>query len=287
MNITEKIVLGTAQFGMDYGITNVTGKPTEKEIFNIFSLAWENGIRHFDTAPGYGSEPLLGKFIKSNGLQKEAKVLTKISSLKGLSDYRNNIRTSVETSLKYLGCPIDVLFFHNPSDSSLLKKDPAFFENLMVEYMDSTLGVSVYDPHEVEKLTGSQFELALQFPFNVLDRRFENISMAKGKRYARSIFLQGLLASKNGLKQDSPKALLALQNDYHSKLEENKLDPVQFAISFIANSKNIDHFLVGVDTVSQLRYILNLSLDNHNQIQLSDSFQFGFDTNWLDPRTWY
>ena len=47
------MVLGTAQFGMDYGIVNINGKPKKKEVFDILDLAWEKGIRQFDTAPGY------------------------------------------------------------------------------------------------------------------------------------------------------------------------------------------------------------------------------------------
>ena len=112
LNITEKMVLGTAQFGMDYGITNVTGKPTKKEVFNILSLAWEKGVRRFDTARDYGSEKVLGEFITGRGLQNEAKVLTKIPSLEGSSDYRKTVRSSIEASLNHLGCPIAVSYTH-------------------------------------------------------------------------------------------------------------------------------------------------------------------------------
>ena len=35
----KKLVLGTAQFGSDYGITNLTGKVRNKEIIKIFSYA--------------------------------------------------------------------------------------------------------------------------------------------------------------------------------------------------------------------------------------------------------
>jgi len=69
LNIADKMVLGTAQFGMDYGIANVSGKPTKKEIFKILLFAWEKGIRNFDTAPGYGSEKVLGEFIVAHKLQ--------------------------------------------------------------------------------------------------------------------------------------------------------------------------------------------------------------------------
>ena len=53
-NITDKMILGTAQFGMDYGIANVSGKPKKKEVFGIIDHAWEKGVRRFDTAPSYG-----------------------------------------------------------------------------------------------------------------------------------------------------------------------------------------------------------------------------------------
>ena len=33
MKIIEKMVLGTAQFGMDYGISNTIGKPKKKAVF--------------------------------------------------------------------------------------------------------------------------------------------------------------------------------------------------------------------------------------------------------------
>ena len=39
-----KLVLGSAQFGMDYGISNELGKVNEKEVRKILSLASLNGI---------------------------------------------------------------------------------------------------------------------------------------------------------------------------------------------------------------------------------------------------
>ena len=51
LNITKKMVLGTAQFGMDYGIVNINGKPKKKEVFDILDLAWEKGIRQYLTLP--------------------------------------------------------------------------------------------------------------------------------------------------------------------------------------------------------------------------------------------
>ena len=252
LNITDKMVLGTAQFGMDYGIANVSGKPTKKEVFNILSLAWKKGVWRFDTAPGYSSESLLGEFISTNGLQDKVKVLTKIPSLDGLSDYETIIIKSTELSLKNLGCPIDVLFFHNPNDSILLLKAPEFFDGLLHDYPISSLGVSVYEPNDVEKLLDCPLELAFQFPFNVLDRRFEKVKMPVGKRYARSISLQGLLVSKNILRPNTNLDLIDLHSQFHNKISKYNINPVDCALSFVANSETADYILFGVDNIDHL-----------------------------------
>tara|TARA_B100000519_G_C14187022_1_gene411244 strand:- start:275 stop:1117 length:843 start_codon:yes stop_codon:yes gene_type:complete len=279
------MVLGTAQFGMDYGIANVSGKPTKKEVFNILSHAWEKGVWRFDAAPGYSSESLLGEFISTNGLQDKVKVLTKIPSLDGLADYETIIK-STELSLKNLGCPIDVLFFHDPNDSMLLLKAPEFFDGLLHDYPIASLGVSVYEPNDVEKLVGCPLELAFQFPCNVLDRRFENIRMPKGKRYARSIFLQGLLASADGLRSDSPKELQYLQKNYHERLAKKNLNPISIAISFIVQNDVVDHFLFGVDSEKQIKELLDLELFGLNDIAFLEILIEKKDKRWLDPRKW-
>ena len=57
-----QICLGSAQFGMDYGITNKKGKLSEIEIKKILARCLKSGIRFIDTAQSYGdSETVLGK----------------------------------------------------------------------------------------------------------------------------------------------------------------------------------------------------------------------------------
>jgi hypothetical protein len=286
LNITEKMVLGTAQFGLDYGIANISGRPTKKEVFDILDLAWEKGICRFDTAPGYGSETLLGEFISANGLHDQTIVLTKTPSLKGALDYEKLIITNLESSLNNLGCKIDILFFHDPADSRLLLTNPQFFKNLLNNYPVSTHGVSVYEPMEIEQLLEGLFELAFQFPFNVLDRRFEQMSIPKGKRYARSLFLQGLLASPNELRPDTPIELLCLQKEYHDRLADHFIDPVSFAISFVAHNSTVDYFLVGVDSAKQLQKILDLELYEQRDMDLLNKLQIKTEKKWFDPRIW-
>ena len=229
---------------------------------------------------------MLGDFLTSRGLQDQIKILTKISSLEGLSNYKTKIRASIESSLKKLSCSIDILFFHNPKDSELILECPQFFENLLHDYQISSLGVSVYEPDGVKKLSGCPLDLAFQFPCNVLDRRFENVSMPKGKRYARSIFLQGLLASKGELRPDSPKELINLQNEYHEKLEENNLDPVSVAVFFVTQNGAVDHFLIGVNSQNQLKEILKLEVNGQKDIDFLEKLIEETDKKWFDPRKW-
>ena len=56
-----RVALGTAQWGLNYGITNTKGMPSDKELKLIISKANKNNICVFDTASQYGdSEIRLG-----------------------------------------------------------------------------------------------------------------------------------------------------------------------------------------------------------------------------------
>ena len=57
-----RLALGTAQFGMNYGIANKTGKLSDKEIKRILNYALLKGINTIDSAEVYGDcEKRLGK----------------------------------------------------------------------------------------------------------------------------------------------------------------------------------------------------------------------------------
>ena len=49
--MSKKIVIGTAQFGMKYGISNKIGKIKSSEIFKILNYSKNNGIKYI-TADG-------------------------------------------------------------------------------------------------------------------------------------------------------------------------------------------------------------------------------------------
>lgn len=70
MNCVNKLVLGTVQFGLDYGINNHSGQVNEEEVGRILKLANESGINSLDTSSAYGnSEAVLGKSLLENQLR--------------------------------------------------------------------------------------------------------------------------------------------------------------------------------------------------------------------------
>ena len=71
----SKLALGTAQFGLDYGISNRDGQTPRQDVKNIIQYAMKVGIQLFDTAPAYGiSERLLGEYLTDT----TTKITTKI-----------------------------------------------------------------------------------------------------------------------------------------------------------------------------------------------------------------
>ena len=100
-------------------------------MFEILSVAWEKGIRYFDTASGYGSEHILGEFIRAHGIEAVILVSTKIPPIKPSKHFKTDLRGYVVDSVEKLGCPIDVLFFHQSANSTCLIEDTQFYEELM------------------------------------------------------------------------------------------------------------------------------------------------------------
>ena len=45
-----RLMLGTVQFGMDYGIANKTGQPSYDQVRDILACAVEGGVNGLDTA---------------------------------------------------------------------------------------------------------------------------------------------------------------------------------------------------------------------------------------------
>ncbi len=206
MHSIERLVLGTAQLGLPYGITNRTGQPNQLVATAIIREAWENGIQEFDTAQGYGeSERILGKSLLQLKLSDQARVITKPHPL---LDHLNatTLENAVVESLKDIGVPqIYGLMLHREEMLTSWHKGLAeILSRLVAKGIVQKVGVSVYSPEKAIEAINTDGIDMVQVSTNILDRRLEKAGvfvLARDKKkqiYVRSVFLQGLILMNTG-----------------------------------------------------------------------------------------
>jgi len=263
-----KLALGTAQFGMAYGITNTAGRPTEAEIKAVLAAAAENGVNLLDTAPEYGdAEDLLGRVLDDEVEANPSPVIvTKVPRMSGIE--RNAIggavRQAFEKSLTSLRRSRTYGLLIHHCDDLLSLAGPEIYAALVRLKNDGLvekIGVSVYDAAQIDAVVERyDFDL-VQLPLNVLDQRLvesghlSSLHRAGIEIHVRSAFLQGLLLMAP---DELPHYLSALKNklaDYSRTLDTQNLSPVTGALGFLRMTPEIDRVLVGVQSVRELKEV--------------------------------
>lgn len=258
----NRLALGTAQFGLPYGIANKAGQVPRMEAKNMLHLASINGIDTLDTAVAYGtSESCLGE-LGTQGFR----VVTKLPALPdSCADVGAWVGTQVASSLSRLGLTrLYGLLLHNPEQ--LLGPDGSAIYQALRQLKDAGLaqkiGVSIYSPNELEALPLQyRFDL-VQAPFNLVDRRlFSSGWMHRLKDdgvevHTRSAFLQGLLL----MTQAEVPARFTIWDDiwkrWHGWLAVHDSSAVQACLAFVLSFAEIDRVVLGADSQIQLAQIL-------------------------------
>jgi aryl-alcohol dehydrogenase-like predicted oxidoreductase len=198
---SKRVVLGTAQLGLSYGIDNQGKKPEQTTTTKIIAEAWESGICEFDTAQGYGkSEEFLGHSFTDLGINDRVQVISKFSPSMDHLDV-GKMRASLENSLRRINVPRFLgMMLHN--EEALANWDRGLSETLLTfkkEGLVQKVGVSVYTPEKAIEAAEMEGIDLIQFPSNIWDRRFEKtgileLSQTNNKQtYLRNVFLQGLI----------------------------------------------------------------------------------------------
>lgn len=288
--IATKLVLGTAQLGLDYGIANKYGKPDQTTAEKIVKTAIVNGAKFIDTARAYGdSENVLGAIL-STGWSGRSNIITKLSPLidESLVDISCNIECAVDSSV-YHSCKalrtvsLDVLLLHRASQMTIL--GGKVWSRLLFhkeQGLIKSLGVSVQSPEELENVLSIQEVEIIQLPYNVLDWRWDNIISKvieeKNKRsltiHIRSTLLQGLLTSQSLDKWrkahvENAEQIIGWLNSSRELLCAKST--AEFCLRFVASLKWVDGIIVGVETIEQL-------LENINVICLPEISSLQIDT---------
>lgn len=259
----SRLALGTAQFGLPYGIANQEGQVTRLAAKAMLQLAAANGIDTLDTAIAYGeSETCLGE-VGTQGF----KLVTKLPAVPdGCADASDWVEEQVAASLSRLGVnAVYGLLLHRPQQ--LLESGGEVLyqtlQKLKKNGQVQKVGVSVYAPSELEALIPRfRFDL-VQAPFNLVDRRLHTSGWLQRMKddgveiHIRSAFLQGLLLMPQSTIPAKFAAWSDLWRKWHDWLAHHTVSAVQACLAFPLSFPEIDRVVVGADSVSQLEQIIS------------------------------
>ena len=288
--MNNKIILGTVQFGLDYGINNKLGKPNFKQSCEILSKAFDSGITTLDTAEAYGdAHNIIGGFHNINP-SKKFDIITKIPHGSDLT----NIYQKVCNYLKDLNVDcIDTLMFHSFDTYIKSLNDFKLVSKLIDNNLVNKIGVSVYNNIQIEKLLDNEKIKVVQLPFNLFDntnRRGEYIKKLKeaGKiTHTRSAFLQGIFF-KNPMDFNFIVRKLSNELTFLNQLSDKYNVPIgSFALNYCLSQKDIDQVIIGTDSINQLEQNIEFTkLDLEDSLLEEINSIFIKNEKLLNPSLW-
>lgn len=265
--LVVNIALGTAQFGLQYGIANRTGKVAGSNVQTILNSARAAGITVIDTAMAYGeSEAVLG----GCGV-RDLNVVSKLPEVpcdrRTVDDW---ISARVEESLGRLR--IDCLYgllLHRPVQLSGPDGEKIAQSLCRLKHRGyvKKIGVSVYGPDDIEHAYKLGCVDIVQIPFNIFDRRILNsgwldrLATSGTEVHARSVFLQGLLLMKESEIPGKFDKWRSIFTEWHSWLDSRRISALMGCLSFVRSFPKISNIVVGIDSPKHLTEILQAFSD--------------------------
>lgn len=292
---TDRLALGTVQFGLEYGVANQLGRVPREDVKNILRQATAQGVDTLDTAIAYGdSENALGQA----GIDGW-KVVTKLPALPdACADVAGWVEAQVEGSLSRLGVSqVHGVLLHRPAQ--LLgeggKELLDALEHLKAQGVTRKIGVSVYEPEELDMLVGMMpFDL-VQAPLNILDRRLVESGWARRLKaqgtevHVRSAFLQGLLLMPATQRPEKFERWRDIWSEWTRWLGDAGLTPLQACLGYVLGVEEVDKLVVGVDSVTDLNEILAASHSASSSLPSLPSlpnWAQPIDTDLINPARW-
>lgn len=304
----SKFVLGTAQLGFSYGITNTDGQPSTEQGRRLIKAAIVDGVECIDTARGYGnSEEVIGTVI-NDGWKARVEIITKLLPLDkcpmdaDIATVNAFVDASIFRSVSALGLKkIDTLLLHRASD---LIAWNGFAWKRLIEHRGNgyieKLGISVQTTDELTIALENKEVAHIQLPLNLLDWRWDQISQkilqTKGSRrlmvHVRSVLLQGLLISNDPTHWltahvDKWEPIVGWLNDMC--VEFGRTSIADLCIGFAMGIPWVDGVVVGVENLEQLSKNLTLACNaplSAEQIEVITKIRPRLEVHSLNPALW-
>lgn len=288
----NKIALGSAQFGLNYGVANAVGCVLPDSVSEIISNARNQGVDTLDTAISYGnSESILGRV----GIG-DFKVITKLPPLPTLPvNIIQWVNSQVELSLTRLRIKkLDAVLLHRPEDMTGIHT-VEYQEALKILKRDNlclSTGISIYDPLDLERIwIGSNGWMPdiIQAPLNVFDQRLidskwlHKLSINGVRVHVRSVFLQGLLLISANKRNSYFEPWERHLDAWIRWCNATETSCVSAALNFVASQSEVEKMVVGVDSIQQFQEILASECTGRKVVW--DRFSIK-DAGLIDPRRW-
>ena len=284
-----KLALGTVQFGLNYGVANHSGRISDTEARAIILQASEYGFDTLDTAIAYGeSERVLGDL----GIDRW-RVVTKLPGVpESCDDVVSWVQDEIRQSMERLRVgQLHGVLLHRPSQLLQSNGDDLYkgLQSLKDQGLTRKIGVSVYEPEELDQLLNSYDLDLVQAPLNLMDRRLVHSGWAKQLKDAnvelqtRSAFLQGLLlmpAHERPLKFNRWADVWDVWDEW---LLEVNLTPLEACLRYLNSVDEIDRIVVGVDTEVHLRQIVKAS---QGSLESMPDLREHLDARLINPAAW-
>lgn len=200
MSDAGRLVLGTAQWGLAYGIANRLGPPDSAELGRIVATAAAAGVHTVDTARAYGS----AEAVAGAALDADWRVVTKLApDVAGpdvdAGEARRRALASLAASRAALRRDrLDTVLLHRADHRTA--SGGAAWSVLREEHVAGrigSIGASVVSVVDAPALLDDSSVAVIQVPASLLDRRLRHAGFferaaARGREvFVRSIFLQG------------------------------------------------------------------------------------------------
>ena len=286
----SKLILGTVQLGLNYGVNNISGKVSSDESTKILIEAFKLGIRTLDTAELYGdAHKVIGDFHRRYNNMR-FKIITKFPKDFNIQSLKNKVYSYLEDLAVN---NIDVLMFHSFESYKFNKNNLDLLVKLKLNGIINHIGVSLYNNEDIESILNDNDISIVQLPFNLLDNNslrgeLMNKLKQKGKIvHTRSAFLQGLFFKNLDDSSTIVQNLLLELNNLNNISKKLNCSIEELALGYCMQQKNIDNVIIGVDSSFQLssnfkasKYTFDKSIMN-----LIDNINVN-NVNLLNPSLW-
>jgi aryl-alcohol dehydrogenase-like predicted oxidoreductase len=294
--MTPQLCLGTAQFGLPYGITNAAGQVSEPEVLALLAEAAAAGLTLLDTAQAYGdAEAVLGRAMPPGHPFRLISKLPAHSQPAFTSDDRRVWDQSFERSCIRLGQPcLDAFLLHSAAD---LRKPGgehlrAWMLSLRQRGLVRRLGVSIYASTDLVDVPPDLLDL-VQLPLSLYDQRLLIDGTITSLRdqgcavHARTLYLQGLLLSPAAR---WPAWVDPAAQDHHARLESMAANRgytlLECALGFARAQADLEAVVLGLCSRLELQQLLQ-AWGRISPWQQDEWRTWALpDAGILDPRHW-